>query len=207
MASPRLAERKAAARAPRACPVVGAALGAGLALSALIPAQVVRAAALAPRIANYRIAAEYDATAHTVTGRETLTWRNTTTAAAPDLRFHLYLNAFANSRSSFVRESGEAWVEWLRRHPDGWGYIAVQAIRVAGVDVTGRMQFVHPDDDNMDDRTVFRLPLETPVPPGGTLDVDIDFIAKLPKLLARAGYAGPFAMVAQWFPKLGVFED
>jgi hypothetical protein len=54
---------------------------------------------------------------------------------------------------------------------------------------------------------VFRLLLDTPLRPGGVLDVEIDFVAKLPKLVARSGYAGPFAFVAQWFPKIGVYED
>ena len=164
-------------------------------------------AALSPRIANYTINATYDPAEHTVTGHEILDWRNSTHEAALDLYFHLYLNAFANNRSSFVREAGEAWVDWTRRHAHGWGFITVTAIRIAGADVTARMQFVHPDDDNNDDRTVFRLPLDTPLPPGHRLQVEIDFTAKLPKVVARSGYAGPFAFVAQWFPKIGVYED
>jgi hypothetical protein len=69
------------------------------------------------------------------------------------------------------------------------------------------MQFVHPDDDNIEDRTVFRLPLDVPVPAGGTVDVDIEFVAKLPRVVARSGYAGPFAFAGQWFPKIGVYEN
>lgn len=195
----------AALRSHRGRAALHAALAA--AIAGIVPTTPLGAEPLSPRIANYRIDATYASDAHTVSGRETLTWRNTTREAAPDLYFHLYLNAFANSRSSFVRETGEVWVEWLRLHPHGWGYIAIQAIRIAGVDVTGRMQFVHPDDDNIDDRTVFRLPLDTPVPAGGRLEVAIDFVAKLPKIVARSGYAGPFAFVAQWFPKIGVRED
>jgi hypothetical protein len=183
------------------------AAAAALAVIAVLPWSAAAAPPRAPRIASYRIDAAYDGAAHTITGRETLTWRNTTKESAADLYFHLYLNAFANSRSSFVRELGEAWVEWLQLHPHGWGYITVQAIHIGGADVTAGMQFAHPDDDNIDDRTVFRLPLQRPVPPGGALEVDIDFVAKLPKVTARAGYAGPFALVAQWFPKLGVYQD
>ncbi len=164
-------------------------------------------APLSKRVANYRIAATYDERAHTITGSETLTWRNTSREAAADLYFHLYLNAFANNRSSFVRELGDGAADWLERHPHGWGYIAVSAIRIAGVDVTPRMQFVHPDDDNIDDHTVFRLPLDAPLRPGRTLDVEIDFVSQLPKIAARAGYAGPFTFAAQWFPKIGVYED
>jgi len=177
----------------------GGLLGLGNAIGALEPA--------APQVASYRIQATYDATAHTVTGHEILSWRNTTSESAPDLYFHLYLNAFANNRSSFVREAGEAWADWLELHPHGWGYIDVKSLRIGGADRSDRIRFVHPDDDNIDDHTVFRLPLDTPLPPGDVLDVEIDFVAKLPKLVARSGYAGPFAFVAQWFPKIGVYQN
>jgi hypothetical protein len=177
------------------------------ALSILVLPQRGGAASLSPRVANYRITATYNDHAHTITGSETLTWRNVTREAAADLYFHLYLNAFANSESSFMRGVGDAWVEWQRWHPNGWGYIMVNAIRVGGADLTPRMQFVHPDDDNLDDRTVFRVPLDKPVRAGATVEVEIDFAAKLPKVFARSGYAGPFAMVAQWFPKIGVYQD
>jgi hypothetical protein len=43
----------------------------------------------------------YDAENKSVTGHETLTWHNASHAAATHLEFHLYLNAFANSHSSF----------------------------------------------------------------------------------------------------------
>ena len=165
------------------------------------------AAPLSPRIANYRINARYDGIAHTITGHEALTWRNTTREPAVDLYFHLYLNAFANSHSSFMRGGDDAWVDWLRLHPNGWGYIMVNAVRVGGTDLTPHMQFVHPDDDNLDDRTVVRVPLDKPLRPGATVEVDIDFVAQLPRIFARTGYAGPFTFVAQWFPKIGVYQD
>ena len=159
------------------------------------------------RVANYTITADYDASAHRIMGRETLVWRNVTREAATDLYFHLYLNAFANSHSSFVREAGDQWVDWIHLHPNGWGYVAISSLRIAGVDLTDHLQFVHPDDDNTEDRTVVRLPLDTPVRPGRSVQIDVEFAAQLPRAAARSGYAGPFALVAQWFPKIGVYAD
>ncbi len=178
---------------------------AALLASASVPASA--DSRTAPRIADYRITASYDAVTHTITGHEVLTWRNTSTEAAPDLYFHLYLNAFANNRSSFVRETGEQWADWLERHPHGWGYVQIKSLRAGGTELTDAMRFVHPDDDNIDDRSVCRVQLDRPLAPGGSLDIEIDFVAKLPKLVARSGYAGPFVMGAQWFPKIGVYED
>jgi hypothetical protein len=51
---------------------------------------------------------------------------------------------------------------------------------------------------------VLRLPLPAAVAPGATVEVALTFTAQLPRVMARTGYEGAFAMVAQWFPKVGV---
>jgi hypothetical protein len=159
-----------------------------------------------PHIANYDITASLDVSQHTVTGHEVLTWHNAGTEDASDLYFHLYLNAFANNHSSFMREAGETVRDWQRAKPNGWGSLEISQLTVDGNDRTTAIAYVHPDDDNVEDRTVIRVPLDQPVAAGATARIEIAFTAKLPKVMARAGYAGPFHLVAQWFPKLGVFQ-
>jgi hypothetical protein len=51
---------------------------------------------------------------------------------------------------------------------------------------------------------VVELPLATPVPAGGTIEVSFKFLEQLPEVFARTGYKGEFHMVGQWFPKIGV---
>src|SRR5262245_36380362 len=92
-----------------------------------------------PRIANYEIQATYDEPTHRITAHERLTWHNPSHDAVPDLYFHLYLNAFANDRSSFVHEAGGRWVDWIRDHPHGWGYIAIQSLQISGVELQSRL--------------------------------------------------------------------
>src|SRR4030095_5675866 len=60
----------------------------------------------APRIADYDIRVKLDADANTLAGSEHITWRNPASEPVGDLWFHLYLNAFKNSESTFFRESG-----------------------------------------------------------------------------------------------------
>src|SRR5260370_11569297 len=62
-------------------------------------------AALSRRVVAYRIHAELDPQKKIVIGRETLTWTNDSPDAVGELQFHLYLNAFQNEKSSFMRES------------------------------------------------------------------------------------------------------
>jgi hypothetical protein len=72
-------------------------------------------------------------------------------------------------------------------------------------DLTSQMEFIHPDDSNADDRTVFQVRLPRPVAPGADVRFEVSFEDQLPKVVARTGYLRDFFMVAQWFPKVGVW--
>jgi hypothetical protein len=49
--------------------------------------------------------------------------------------------------------------------------------------------------------------LPQPVPPNGTVDIDIEWSAKIPRPFARTGYIDDYYFFGQWFPKIGVLED
>ena len=55
-------------------------------------------------IARYKMSARLDPVTKRVTGQYTLTWWNHTADNILDLYFHLYLNAFKNLDSTFMRE-------------------------------------------------------------------------------------------------------
>lgn len=162
--------------------------------------------AAVPRIASYDIRAELDTSSHTVAATETITWTNPAAAPAVELRFHLYLNAFAGDDTTFFRESGGRHRS-SRAARDGWGWIQVNSLRLdGGPDVTGALRFDAPDDGNRADRTVAVVPLPQPVAPGQTIRLEVRFRARLPRVFARTGHADEFHFLGQWFPKLGVYE-
>ena len=168
--------------------------------------------ALSPRNASYAITARLDPKSRTLTGDEILTWRNTSNIAATRLRFHLYYNAWRNTSSTWMRERRLAGDTALTSRPESdWSWIDVTTVRVigagAGGDLTGAVRFVAPDDGNTEDRTVMEVPLERPVAPGGTLNVQIAWALRVPRTFARTGTIGNFYFMAQWFPKIGVLED
>ena len=186
-----------------------AALLAAASLAAHLAAPAARAEALpdsAPNVADYEISVRLDPETKTLTGTERVTWRNPSDDAVGELWFHLYLNAFANSESTFYRESGGR-LRWDGAREGGWGWIDVTSMTLAdGTGLLPGWTFEHPDDDNAEDRTVARVALPAPVPPGGEVTLEIAFTARLPKVYARTGWAGDFFLVGQWFPKLGVYE-
>jgi hypothetical protein len=164
-----------------------------------------------PTIADYNIDVrlELDERQHPtkLSGREQLIWRNASPDTISELQFHLYLNAFKNAQSTFFKESG-GQLRGDRFESGQWGWIDVNEMRIAGgEDLTQKIEFIHPDDDNADDQTVIRVPLSKPLRPGEQVVLDIKFSAKLPRVFARTGYWGQFALIAQWFPKIGVWEE
>ena len=169
----------------------------------------VKLAASALPAPTYTIAMEasYDPGERLIAGKQRLRWRNTSSVPVTELQFHLYLNAFANNRTTFFTESGGQLRS--QKIPKGkWGWVEVKSMRTAdGADLKAGEQYIQPDDGNPDDRTVARYPLPAPLPPGEWIEVDIDFEGMLPGVFARNGAHNDFALGGQWFPKIAVFED
>jgi hypothetical protein len=168
--------------------------------------------ARSPRNASYAITARLDPGSRTLRGEALLTWRNAAAVPAKTLQFHLYYNAWRNTRSTWMRERRLALDTAFDNLDDAdWGWIDITSLRVirgsAPVDSTSRLRYIAPDDGNTDDRTVVEVPLEAAVAPGDTLNVQIAWSSRVPRTFARTGVVGNYYFLAQWFPKIGVFED
>ena len=165
-----------------------------------------------PRNANYTLAATLNPQAATVTGTGLLTWRNTSSRAATALQFHLYWNAWRDPSSSWLREQslGRNWT-LARRPASDRGSIDLTTLALITPgqkhDLLPRARFIAPDDGNADDRTVLEVTLDRAVAAGDTIQLDLGWTAKVPRTYARTGRIGNYFFIAQWFPKIGVFED
>jgi peptidase M1-like protein len=155
----------------------------------------------APKVASYEIDAKLDSDRHRITGRETIHFVNRSSAALNELWFHMYLNAFKNDKTLFLRSPFGAGRSGDKAHE--YGYIDVKTLtRVAGdgQDLWKGRDLHSPND--ADDETDLRVPLATPLEPGQTLDLALEFEAQLPELIERTGFVGSFHFMGQWFPKL-----
>lgn len=176
---------------------------------------------LSDRRVSYVMDVRLDPAERTVSGTQRLTWRNPAAVPVDELQFHLYLNAFSGPNSTFMRESGGVHRGYSAGERDPWGGIEIERMMRLGsdaadgsedaTDLTPDIRFIQPDDGNLDDRTVIQVDLAEPVAVGDSIVLDIDFTSRLPEIVARTGWklgesGRPFFMVAQWFPKLGVYE-
>ncbi len=157
-------------------------------------------------IVRYKIDARLDAQKKAIAGHETIVWKNHTSGAVPDLQFHLYLNAFKNNQSTFMKEGGSRRGMPRKIRQEDWGYEQIHSIKVDGQDLTSKLEYIHPDDDNADDQTVARVLLPKPIGAGQSASIEIEWTSKMPRIFARTGYQQNYFLVAQWFPKPGVYE-
>ncbi len=165
-----------------------------------------------PRNANYTIDARLDPAQRSIKGTEVIFWRNMTATATSELQFHLYWNAWRNTRSTFMRETALTGNREPGDRPaDDFSRIDVTAVRVVTgtgrADLTSQQRFLAPDDGNADDRTVMAVPLPAPVAAGQTIEIEVEWTAKVPRAFARTGAIDNYFFIAQWFPKLGVLQD
>src|SRR5262249_54628690 len=149
------------------------------------------------RIVAYDIQVSLDPQAHTLKGHETLEWRNASQDAVSEAWFHLYLNPFKNEASTLLPESEGRGRRRDTLKSGEWGWTDIDAISIKSPsqsDLRGSLEFMHPDDDNADDRTVARVKLPAPVPAGQSITFEIAFSARLPHAFVRNGYHDNYHM-------------
>lgn len=163
---------------------------------------------LSQRVVHYEIDARYDSKAHTLDASETLTYHNLTGQAQETFPFHLYLNGF-QPNSTWMREARRepGFEEFIGSwDPKNQGAEEIQKFEVVDQgDLTSQLQFIHPDDDNKDDKTVVQVHLSKPILPDGYVQFKIKWHDQFPPTLARTGWDRDAVLGGQWFPKIGVW--
>jgi hypothetical protein len=152
------------------------------------------------RVASYTLVAKLDAVEHRVKASGTIELFNFTSVPLRELYLHLYMNAFKNDESLFLRSPFGAGRSG--QHGSKWGYVDVKRLyaRELESDLWPARSGRSPGDP--DDETDIRVALAAPLEPGKTLTLEIEFEVKLPEIVERTGYVRDYHFVAQWFPKL-----
>ena len=182
---------------------------------------------LSDRIVSYTMDVTLRPESNSIDGKQRLTWRNPDSVPVKELQFHMYLNAFKNKETTFMKESGGVHRGASATVKDPWGSIQISSMKMvnptddfrpeiplgsnSAEDLVDRITFIQPDDGNLADETVFSIQLPREVAPGETIALEILFESRLPEIVARTGWktadtGNPFYFVGQWFPKIAVLE-
>jgi hypothetical protein len=194
--------------------VIAAMATTAIGVTSWTPVRAQEPAGLAPRTASYSIDATLDPAARTLTGREVVTWRNPGDTPAYSLRLHLYWNAWRNTGSTWLRQRQLAGLseDMFDSRAQDFGWQQVTELRLVnpdgspGADLMPGFRYVQPVDQNAADRSLAAADLPVGIEPGQIVRLQISWRAQVPRTFARTGAIGNYFFIAQWFPKLGVFE-
>lgn len=152
------------------------------------------------QIASYCMDVQLDPEHKEVKGVAQITYLHASLNALNEVWLHLYLRAFRDRDSVWMREAGGRH----RGHqlsPKELGDITVHALTLEdGTDLLA--------SSTISD-TLMRVPLPKPLRPGERLVLEVHWTSKLPRVFARTGYGGrndTFLMVGQWYPKMAVYD-
>lgn len=150
----------------------------------------------------YRIEVELDTVHHMLSGREELLYANNSPDTLPELRFHLYPNAYRDRASRFAKDAermGQFRFSFSGEKDRGW--IEIDSVFAGGSDMSDRAAVLE------DTITEMVLSLPEPLPPGNSLTIVLHFRVKIPYLFSRLGRIRNHYEITQWYPKPVVYDS
>jgi hypothetical protein len=147
--------------------------------------------------AKYTIKASLDAENHLLSGAETILYRNNSPDTLGIFYLHLYPNAFRDKTSPLIRDYLQGTWRFLVGLPESMrGRLDVKELKLDGAAV----QFTV-------DGTILKATFPKPLLPGAAATVELAFEEKIMPLLGRSGYSGEQYNMAQWYPKMAVYDQ
>jgi len=149
---------------------------------------------------DYKIAATLDPARNEVRGRETIHYVNHSPDAVPYLWLFVEQNLCAPS--SITNQLNQPPLVFLDATFDfscqGFnGGLTLESVHIAGADAKHTTY-----------GTTMRIDLATPLPSGATVDLDIRWRFSVPPMGGgRMGHDGSLYEIAQWYPRMAVYDD
>lgn len=160
-----------------------------------------------PTKPTYKIEAQLLPREKKLLGSTTITWTNPSKYKIRSFRFHLYYNAFNNEKTTLLQELRYYKKSEYELAKMQFGYIKINEIRIVeGEELTSKIHYISPDDQNPHDHTVMEVELDESIKPSQSIDIKINYILLVPEIIFKSGQAGDFFFMSQWYPQLGVLQ-
>src|SRR5437773_6541610 len=149
---------------------------------------------------DYKIAATLDPARNELRGRETIHYVNRSPGALPYLWLFVEQNLCAPN--SITNQLNQPPLVFLGSTFDfscqGFnGGLTLESLRIAGANAKHTIY-----------GTTMRIDLPTPLAPGASLDIDAAWRFNVPAQGGgRMGHDGPLYEMAQWYPRMAVYDD
>ncbi len=149
---------------------------------------------------DYRIEATLNESTDVLHGRARLRYTNRAPVALDTLFFHQHLNAFRPNSAWARRELEYGERRFQDLGPEEHAFERFTAVQVGGTTV-------RPVYPGAPDSTVVALPLPAPLAPGESIELRMDWNARLSTLPRRQGRKGRQYDFAQWYPRIAVYDQ
>lgn len=153
---------------------------------------------------DYKINVELNTENHSMVGKETITYDNNSPDTLSRIYIHLYFNAFQpgsmmDARSRTIKDpDGRVGSRIVALSDEEIGFHKINALKIDGKKA-----------DFIIDGTLMTVPLSTPLLPGKSLVIDMEFNSQVPKQIRRSGrdnVEGIDYTMTQWYPKVAEYD-
>ena len=148
----------------------------------------------------YNIDVALDDKAKTLTGKESVVYKNNSATALDFVWFHIWPNAYSNNNTALFKQIRGDESRSKKLKGKTAGSIEGLAFSTNG---TALQTEPHPNPDYVD---IIKVKLSAPLKPGDSVTINTPFTVKLPEYFSRSGYADGEFMICQWYPKPAVFD-
>lgn len=148
----------------------------------------------------YRIEARLDEATNVLTARAKLTYSNNSRDQIDTLWVHQHLNAFRPNSAWARRELQFGEERFQAQSDEDYAFERFRSISIDGVSIT-------PIYPGAPDSTVAGMPLPEALQPGHSVEVMIDWQARLSTTPRRQGRRGRQYDFAQWYPRIAVYDE
>jgi hypothetical protein len=147
---------------------------------------------------RYAIDVRLDTGRHRLDGWSTIFYRSGADSALPAIHLHAYPNAFSSPRTLYAREAARQGEDYQLRFAKASerGWMTIDSVTAGGL--PARVVF---------DETLARVDLPHSLAPGDSIALRLHFTVQIPMQFDRLGRTGSAYSIAQWYPKLVVYDD
>ncbi|MBK7096626.1 MAG: hypothetical protein IPH57_16760 [Saprospiraceae bacterium] len=149
---------------------------------------------------DYEITALLDTTKHTITAQQIISYHNNSDTELNEIFVHLWANAFRSKTTSFadrLLKSGNPDLYFLK--PDELGGYTELLFRQ-----NGQILETVPVDN---DEEIMIIKLKTPLKSGNSTSISVNYVLKVPKDILGFGFSDNFHILANWYPKVAVYQN
>jgi hypothetical protein len=155
-------------------------------------------AAVSPPGLRYEIQVRLDSARHRLDGRATIHYRSGADTTLRAIWLHAYPNALSGPHTVYGREAERVGEDYrLRFAPDSdRGWMTIDSVTVDGILAPIALQ-----------ETLARIDLHRPLAPGDSVALTMRFSVQVPSGHERFDRRGDRYSVAQWYPKVVVYDE